>query len=232
MITDFGERLKQMREEKGISQKELADKAEIDRTYMSKLESDSSNPSYDKITKICESLGISLADFFGETEKIEKEPGIILSGLTKKQAEQYLVKTEFASIRIVQGLKPFSRSGNLKEDRSIGYTFLKKGMFKDIKNLVGAEVKGDVLLSDLKMRKAVLIIDTEQKEVCDSCFYLMEFDSSKNVELMRAEVRDNVYYFCNDTLKKQNKNYIRLKNKFTLDEKTIRGKVIAVTALL
>ena len=60
----FGERLRELRKEKGISQETLAHKAEIDRTYMTSVENGRRNISIKNIEKILDALGVSFNEFF------------------------------------------------------------------------------------------------------------------------------------------------------------------------
>ncbi len=59
----FGDKLKQLRNERGYTQPQLAELAGIEQSYLSKLENERSVPSGDIFTKLLEVLEISLADF-------------------------------------------------------------------------------------------------------------------------------------------------------------------------
>lgn len=63
---DFGTRIKQLREFVGLSQNELARRAGIAQSSLSYLESGSKSPSVETLLRICNALGITLADFFGQ----------------------------------------------------------------------------------------------------------------------------------------------------------------------
>ena len=60
----LGKRIRFLRNEIGISQEELADRAEIARTYITSVECGRRNISIVNIEKIAKSLGITLAKFF------------------------------------------------------------------------------------------------------------------------------------------------------------------------
>ena len=65
MITeDIGNRIKEIRSEKGISQEKLALKAELDRTYVSGLENGKRNHSIKRLEKIIKALDTNLGNFF------------------------------------------------------------------------------------------------------------------------------------------------------------------------
>ena len=68
----LGERLLELRKKHGLSQEEVADKLNVSRQTISKWETDSSTPDFDKIIPICELYGISSNELL-KGEKEEKE---------------------------------------------------------------------------------------------------------------------------------------------------------------
>lgn len=64
----FGEAIRQMRGEIGLSQESLAEVCDLDRTYISGIERGSRNPSLTNILKIAAALGVRPADLFARTE--------------------------------------------------------------------------------------------------------------------------------------------------------------------
>lgn len=64
----FGLVLKQIRKEKGFSQESLANTADIDRTYVSDIEKGEKNISLRIIEKLCNTLQVSLSEFFNQIE--------------------------------------------------------------------------------------------------------------------------------------------------------------------
>lgn len=65
MITqEVGSRIRQLRNEQGISQEKFAAKAEIDRTYLAGVEQGKRNPSLKSLEKIVTALGVTFHDFF------------------------------------------------------------------------------------------------------------------------------------------------------------------------
>jgi transcriptional regulator with XRE-family HTH domain len=65
MITEkVGNRIKEIRKEKGISQEKLALKAELDRTYIAGVESGKRNLSIKSLEKILNALEVSFENFF------------------------------------------------------------------------------------------------------------------------------------------------------------------------
>ena len=66
---DLGKKIKQMRNQKGLTQEELADRCELTKGYISQLENDLTSPSISTLNDILEALGTNLNDFFKEEEK-------------------------------------------------------------------------------------------------------------------------------------------------------------------
>lgn len=65
MITEtVGKRIKELRNEQGISQEKLALKADVDRTYLAGVEQGKRNPSLKSLEKIIIALEISFCEFF------------------------------------------------------------------------------------------------------------------------------------------------------------------------
>lgn len=65
MITNkVGSRIRELRNEMGLSQEKLALKADIDRTYLAGVEQGKRNLSIKSLDKIIKALEISFHDFF------------------------------------------------------------------------------------------------------------------------------------------------------------------------
>lgn len=60
----IGKRIKELRNLRGFSQEELADRAGIDRTYVNSVENGKRNVSIVNIEKIANALGCTLQEFF------------------------------------------------------------------------------------------------------------------------------------------------------------------------
>jgi len=60
----FGQRVRELRNRRGISQEELAFKAGVHRTYLGGIERGERNPSLKNIAAIAEALGIPLREIF------------------------------------------------------------------------------------------------------------------------------------------------------------------------
>lgn len=72
MNTNFntGERVRELRMQHGLSQEQLALRAEITTIYLGLVERNLKNPTIKIIEQICSAIKISLADFFSTSEKL------------------------------------------------------------------------------------------------------------------------------------------------------------------
>src|SRR5947208_2088838 len=59
----FGARLKELREEAGLTQPELAERAGMNRFGIAKIEQGVSEPSWDSVVKLCGALGVTCDAF-------------------------------------------------------------------------------------------------------------------------------------------------------------------------
>ena len=57
----FGYAVKKLRESRGLTQEKLAEKADLDRTYLSDIERGSRNPGIKNVAKLAKALGIPTA---------------------------------------------------------------------------------------------------------------------------------------------------------------------------
>ena len=72
---DIGAKIKQMRNQKGLTQEELADRCELTKGYISQLENNLNSPSIATLTDILSALGSNLSEFFNE----EPEEKVVFS---------------------------------------------------------------------------------------------------------------------------------------------------------
>lgn len=61
----IGETIRKIREMSGLSQKDLAEKADISQQHLSKIESDNSDPAFKTIERIAEALNIGVSKLTG-----------------------------------------------------------------------------------------------------------------------------------------------------------------------
>lgn len=60
----FGNKVRKLRLQKGLSQESFADKVNLHRTYIGSVERGEQNVSIDNIAKIAKGLGVSLSELF------------------------------------------------------------------------------------------------------------------------------------------------------------------------
>lgn len=76
-MIDVGKRIKTLRNEKGLSARSLASKADLDPSQISKIENGTSKPSLDALQRICEVLDISISDFFAVTRNTDYSKKVV-----------------------------------------------------------------------------------------------------------------------------------------------------------
>lgn len=72
---ELGKKIRQMRNQKNLTQEELADRCELTKGYISQLENDLNSPSIATLNDILAALGSNLSEFFRE----EAEEKIVFS---------------------------------------------------------------------------------------------------------------------------------------------------------
>ena len=109
---DLGKKIKQMRNQKGLTQEELADRCELTKGYISQLENNLNSPSIATLTDILSALGSNLSEFFREeaeekvvfskNEFIEKNAdGVLLNWLIPNAQKNMM---EPISVELLEGV--------------------------------------------------------------------------------------------------------------------------------
>jgi transcriptional regulator with XRE-family HTH domain len=71
---ELGQKIRQLREEKGLSLNGLAEEASISKAYLSQLENDvSKQPSAEILLKIASALGVTIADLLDQPVRVYAE---------------------------------------------------------------------------------------------------------------------------------------------------------------
>src|SRR5438445_9659219 len=102
----FGAEVKRRRNELGISQEKLAERADLHRTYVSDVEAGKRNPSLASIQRLAMGLGASVSSVFGSAEEVqpglaepeEHVPGILIIQSDSKELE--LMLKAFKAVRL------------------------------------------------------------------------------------------------------------------------------------
>jgi len=92
---DIGKRIRNLRKLKNMKVKELAQKAYISQPYLSDIENGRTTPSLDKLTTICDALGITLADFFGYESELTPDLMRLLENMKKLTEEERIHLSDF-----------------------------------------------------------------------------------------------------------------------------------------
>ena len=89
---EIGKKIKSLRLQRGLTQKELADRCELSKSFISLLERDLTSPSLDTLSDLLETLGSDLPTFFrvedervvfGEDDIFVKEDPEIMKGMIR-----------------------------------------------------------------------------------------------------------------------------------------------------
>lgn len=97
---DVGARIRELRKSKKLSTRDLAALADISQPVISRLENNSRSADVDLIKRICDALGLTLAEFFADTREQKPVPPDIrrlvdlANRLTPKQREILLAAAE------------------------------------------------------------------------------------------------------------------------------------------
>ncbi|WP_449240558.1 helix-turn-helix domain-containing protein [Desulfoscipio gibsoniae] len=71
---DIGKRIKSIREDLGLSGRALALKVGLDPSQINKIEHNINKPSLEALERICDALGVTIAEFFTEPHEQETLP--------------------------------------------------------------------------------------------------------------------------------------------------------------
>ena len=114
-MSTFGQKLRELRRSKGVTQRELAGKVDVDFSYISKIENDRlPPPAADTIIRICEALSIPPDKLLAMTGKmpsqVKQMVGTSSSALQFMRQAQSMKLTDEEWDELTRGLKQL-RSG-------------------------------------------------------------------------------------------------------------------------
>ena len=89
----IGHRIKELRIIKGLTQEELADRAELSKGFISQVERDLTSPSISTLVDILQCLGTDLSDFF--TQDVDTQIVFHENDYFEKIDTEYKNKTEY-----------------------------------------------------------------------------------------------------------------------------------------
>ena len=70
ILISFGQTVRKLRADKGISQEKFADMCSLHRTYISDVELGKRNISLENVEKLAEALDLKISELFQEVEKL------------------------------------------------------------------------------------------------------------------------------------------------------------------
>ena len=103
-MINIGERIKQYRVLKGLTQEELADRTELSKGFISQVERDLTSPSIATLMDILQALGITVSEFFNE----EQEPQIVFG------KEDFFEKTDTELHNTIQWIIPNAQKNEME----------------------------------------------------------------------------------------------------------------------
>jgi len=106
-IMDIGDRIRQMRIERGLTQEELANRAELSKGYISQIERDLTSPSISTLEDVLICLGTNLSEFFAVRER----PKVVFS------SEDYFVKEDAVRKSKVEWIIPNAQKNMMEPIR-------------------------------------------------------------------------------------------------------------------
>jgi len=103
---DVGNRIRQLRKEKGVTTTQLAQHLDVAQSFISRIENNTKKCSLENLDKICSFLGVSFAEFFSCDD-----PNLSFAPLDITQFS--LDKNNQALIRLIQSMKNYGYSNEV-----------------------------------------------------------------------------------------------------------------------
>lgn len=171
-----GERIKKIRQEKGLSQKELGEKLGVSQQMIGQWETGKANPKIETKKKIADALNIHLSDLIDDWNNLSKDE--ILSDLGENTAHELSMKM-FEKLQSIEG-----ENGMLNEDLfekefdSIMEITLKAGSANEA--LLNAKIKQCM---DKMLILILKLSDTGRKEALKRVSELTKLSEYKGLDL-------------------------------------------------
>lgn len=92
-MINVGQRIKQLREAQGLTVNKLANLSGISQSHLREIELGNKNPTVETLSYFCESLNITLSDFFKESD--DNITPVLLRSMRKLSEPQQLILADF-----------------------------------------------------------------------------------------------------------------------------------------
>ena len=93
LFMNVGERIKELREKRGLTVNKLANLAGISQSYLRDVELGNKNPTVETLSYFCDALEISLKEFFSENDSVVNP--FLMSAINQLSNQQQLKLAEF-----------------------------------------------------------------------------------------------------------------------------------------
>lgn len=111
-IMKLGEKIKKLRNDAGLTQPELAEKAQIEQSYLSKLENEKGSPSFDVIAKIAGAFDLDVMTLIDSLslsylqENLQHLPEIAIKLEARREAKKLKIRRSYimAAMSIIVGV--------------------------------------------------------------------------------------------------------------------------------
>ncbi|MCS7460785.1 helix-turn-helix domain-containing protein [Paenibacillus doosanensis] len=132
ILSNFGQRVRELRLKSGMSQEALAARAGLDRSYIGGVERGERNVSLENIAKLTEALDVDMSYFF-DNERFELHSAYMKSEFRKALSERFVYNIDFEEEVIswqVKGVLSAEDIVKTSFDLKIACTYLSKGRIK------------------------------------------------------------------------------------------------------
>jgi len=166
-MKSIGAHIREMRELKGWSQRQLAIKADISNTAISRIERDKYNPSIDTLTSIAYALNVNVTSF------LNKHQG-------EDHHDNYYPYSAFDKIKIVNiPIVGTVRAGHpiTAEDNIAGYVPMDMSRLQSDKNYYALKITGDSM--DEEIEPGSLVICEKTSDVYDGDLAVIGINGSE-----------------------------------------------------
>lgn len=99
---EIGAKLKKIRDDKGLSIREVAEKIDVHFTYISKIEN-GKVPSLEKLNKLCDLYGIKISSLFGK--EIKPDDGLKKLGVDWISVREDIEEHEYSPAEVKKALE-------------------------------------------------------------------------------------------------------------------------------